>query len=661
MIIKKILFISLLTISSQFLIAQCWNLVWEDEFDGTALNQDYWSYQTGNSGWGNNELQYYRDGNNNVTLSGGSLQITAKEESYMGADYTSARIRTSNKVDWTHGKMEARMKLPEGQGIWPACWMLPTDNVFGGWPHSGEIDIMEYLGHETDKAYGTIHYSINNAHNYDGDSYTLASGGFNDAFHTFTVEWESGAVRWYIDDVLFHSVTETSLGIDPWVFDEDFHFIVNLAVGGNWPGNPDGTTVFPQTLEVDYLRVYQQLSEVTMDGDDYVQPGDTNKKYSLPAIAGASYLWTVPTGAAITAGQGTEEITVTWGSTSGNVSCDLSTSCGTETVIIPVTVNPNFFENPAFEEDYINWNQNNNNGATADFTITSSNTQEGSKSAQVVVTNTGSNPWDIQLQRSGITLEAGVEYQLNFWGKSETAGLVFPVAFVEDQSPYTLYGNTNFTSALNWTPYSYTFTPTVTDDVLFNIDLGSNAATFYFDNFTFEETTPLPVELGSFSLKQTGPVAVLLEWTTLSELNNDYFEIYRAVANGSFKNIGKVTGNGTRASAVHYQFSDEEASPGLNYYQLHQIDYDGQRTRSDIQVLNIANQRELQIFPNPVDSELNIPSAKDGERIKIYDTLGTLALEFIFMEGESQLFVGHLQPGLYVLTSGDAVYKFIKR
>lgn len=170
--------------------AQCWNLVFEDDFDGTNLDLTKWSYQTGAGGWGNNELQYYTDRTDNVSVSGGYLSIMALEESYMGASYTSGRIHTKNKADWTYGRMEARIKIPETQGIWPAFWMLPTQNVYGGWPASGEIDIMEALGHIPETYFTSLHYGTSGDHQYQSTSYTLPVGDFADDYHVFSIYYQ---------------------------------------------------------------------------------------------------------------------------------------------------------------------------------------------------------------------------------------------------------------------------------------------------------------------------------------------------------------------------------------------------------------------------------------------------------------------------------------
>ena len=205
----SLIFTMFLFVSNAF--AQCWNLVWEDDFSGSTLNTSNWSYQTGAGGWGNNELQHYTSNSNNIAVVGGNLEITAQEESFNGSNYTSSRIRSINKADFTYGRMEARIQLPEGQGIWPAFWMMPTDSEYGGWPASGEMDIMEYLGHQTNIAYGTCHYGFQGDHQFSGSSYTLPSGNFTDGFHTFSMEWEPDTIKWFVNNIPYFTLKRSDL------------------------------------------------------------------------------------------------------------------------------------------------------------------------------------------------------------------------------------------------------------------------------------------------------------------------------------------------------------------------------------------------------------------------------------------------------------------
>lgn len=237
-----------------------YELVWSDEFEGSELNLNNWEREI-LSGWatGNNELEYYTDHTTNSWVAGGMLTIEAREESYLGYDYTSARLRTKGKHDFTYGKMEARIKIPSTKGIWPAFWMLPTDKEYGGWPRSGEIDIMESINQAV-KIYGTIHYGgAGTEHRSSGGSYTGVSD-FSTDFHVYAIEWEPTRIRWYVDGNLYSTKTswDSTGGPYPAPFDKRFYLLLNVAVGGNWPGPPDGTSVFPQQMVVDYVRVYKK-------------------------------------------------------------------------------------------------------------------------------------------------------------------------------------------------------------------------------------------------------------------------------------------------------------------------------------------------------------------------------------------------------------------
>jgi beta-glucanase (GH16 family) len=240
-----------------------WELVWQDEFtqaNGTPPDPANWGYNTGtgDNGWGNAEWQYYTSRTNNARIENNQLVIEAHEESYGGQDYTSARLLTQNKWAWTYGRMEARIKVPYGQGIWPAFWMLGADIGSVGWPNCGEIDIMEHIGADPQTVYGTIHGPGYSGGTAFGDSINIGED-VTDNFHVFAVEWEANRIEWFMDGTLYHTATPGNVA-GPWVFDHPFFFILNVAVGGQWPGYPDETTVFPQQMLVDYVRVYSSTN-----------------------------------------------------------------------------------------------------------------------------------------------------------------------------------------------------------------------------------------------------------------------------------------------------------------------------------------------------------------------------------------------------------------
>jgi beta-glucanase (GH16 family) len=240
-----------------------YSLLWSDEFDQAQLNPATWSFETGDGcpalcGWGNNELQYYSSSADNLFFQDGKMIIEARAEKFGGKDYTSSRIKTQGKKAFKFGRIDVRAILPIGKGMWPAFWMLPEDRIHGNWPTSGELDMMEYIGGEPSKVLGTVHFGPGPGSNYITKTTTVPSGTFNDKFHVFSLEWEQDQIRWYIDENLYATISKADLGNNIYPFNERFFFIINMAVGGNLPGPPDASTVFPQRLIVDYIRVYQK-------------------------------------------------------------------------------------------------------------------------------------------------------------------------------------------------------------------------------------------------------------------------------------------------------------------------------------------------------------------------------------------------------------------
>lgn len=240
-----------------------YTLAWSDEFNGASLDAAAWTAEQGDGcpglcGWGNNELQYYTTAPNNLYFQDGKMIIEAKAEAYGGRNYTSSRIKTQSKKTFKFGRIDIRAIVPKGMGIWPALWLLPQDNVFGGWPRSGEIDMMELKGGEPSRVLGTLHYGPGPGSTYISRNYNLPAGTFNDEFHVFSIVWEQDLIKWYVDNNLYSTIAKADIGANTWPFNESFFFLINLAVGGNFPGAPDANTYFPSFFIVDYLRIYQQ-------------------------------------------------------------------------------------------------------------------------------------------------------------------------------------------------------------------------------------------------------------------------------------------------------------------------------------------------------------------------------------------------------------------
>jgi beta-glucanase (GH16 family) len=239
-----------------------YTLVWADEFNGSALNTSDWNYEVGDGcpnvcGWGNNELEWYTNGSN-LYMQRGKLIIEARQESIGGKNFTSSRITTQNKKSFQYGRIDIRAKTPVGRGIWPALWMLGNNITTVSWPACGEMDIMELLGQEPQIVHATVHFATPGGPRNISKSITKTGGTFSDAFHVYSLVWEEDRMQFYVDDQLINDISRSNITPNNYPFNAPFFFIFNIAVGGNWPGSPDATTVFPQWMFVDYVRVFQR-------------------------------------------------------------------------------------------------------------------------------------------------------------------------------------------------------------------------------------------------------------------------------------------------------------------------------------------------------------------------------------------------------------------
>jgi beta-glucanase (GH16 family) len=241
-------------------VATTYKLVWSDEFDKDGLpDNTKWGYDVGGNGWGNNELQYYTNAKlENARIVNGNLIIEAKKEDFGGRNYTSARLLTKNKVQWTFGKFDIRAKLPKGRGMWPAIWLLSANDPLH-WPDDGELDIMEEVGFNQNVIYGTAHNKLYNGANGQQKGGNKLLPDADNAFHVYSIEWTNNQVIWSIDSVQYFSYFDPRLGQDAWPYYKDFFMILNVAVGGNWGGQKGiDDSIFPQQMLVDYVRVYQK-------------------------------------------------------------------------------------------------------------------------------------------------------------------------------------------------------------------------------------------------------------------------------------------------------------------------------------------------------------------------------------------------------------------
>ncbi len=425
--------------SSTAIISQYdgYTLLWHDEFDGNSLDTNIWNYEPHQPGWTNNELQEYTTSEKNVFVKNGQLVIKAVKTMDVGGKdyYTSGKVTTQNRKDFTYGKIVARAKVPEGKGLWPAIWMMPQDEKkYGQWPKCGEIDIMEVLGNQANTAYGTIHYG--EPHAQQQGTYVLSNGTFASDFHEFSVEWEPGEMRFYIDGNLYETVNDWFTAVSgenekpyPAPFNQPFFVQLNLAVGGTWPGNPDTATNFDNAeFIVDYVRVYQKPA--------YDMNVQKPKKVFAEPLKDGNYIH-----------------------------------------------NGNFSEAEDLTDD-INWKflLFQNGEGTAEI-------KDGMMT--ITSTNEGAVDYSVQLLQSGLPMINGKKYRAGFDAYADEKRDIIVCVSAPDNGWIRYLPDTTLTLSTKWKTYSYEFEITGKDDpngrLEFNLGHRGSVATVHIKNVSVEE------------------------------------------------------------------------------------------------------------------------------------------------------------------------------
>jgi beta-glucanase (GH16 family) len=332
----------------------CDYLVWSDEFNYQGEpHPEKWGYDIGGGGWGNNELQNYTDSRTNSFVEDGKLTIKAVKSN---GSWTSARLVTKGKGDWLYGRIEVKAKLPEGVGTWPAIWMLPTDWEYGGWPASGEIDIVEHVGYDFGTVHGTIHTEAFN-HSIGtqlGESVEVEN--VSTAFHVYAIDWTKDEIVWYVDGEEYYRIENPDKTYKEWPFDKRFHLLLNIAIGGNW-GGAQGVdpNLNEATMEIDYVKVFQkEVPTPVIDGKKNAEPNE-ELIFSTAEIQGVRYKWNFPEGVETVSGGQMARVTVKWGNSSGNVQLELQSDCDTiaaEPFFVSTVQKPSgeSFEVPLFDD-----------------------------------------------------------------------------------------------------------------------------------------------------------------------------------------------------------------------------------------------------------------------------------------------------------------------
>jgi beta-glucanase (GH16 family) len=471
-------FFLLITIFSTASEAKNRQLVWADEFNNAAIDRAKWNFLTGPT---YETLHYFTDRPANAKIVDGKLNIIALRESYQGFNYTAALVKTQNLWAWRCGRVEARIKLPHTTGFVPGFWLLPQDDRYGYWPWGGEIDIMEHPTNQ-DRIFGTCHTW---QYSYFTGSLKPAGGSIRIAdsetvFHIYAIEWSADKIDFFVDDQKYFTFNNEHSGFETWPFDQPFYAILAMGVGGNWVGNPDATTMFPAVMEVDYVRVYQDLADLLLYGPDFILQGSKALTYYSPVLEGARYHWSVPNTAQITSGQGTAQITVDWGIFSGDVELQLTTNDGSRLIKYPVIMSNNLINNSGFEKGAKYWNKAGSYPVEAVFTISTQDKHSGENAMAVDVKTPGVNAWDVQLSQPNLSLKSGQTYTVSLWAQSATNSKI-SVAVI-NSATFFLYGNKTVQLTNAWAQYDFSFKMSANVTGSLNIDLGDHAGKYIFDD-----------------------------------------------------------------------------------------------------------------------------------------------------------------------------------
>ncbi|GHA55192.1 family 16 glycosylhydrolase [Pontibacter akesuensis] len=666
-------------------------LVWSDEFEGEGLpNPTYWGYDlgTGQGGWGNNEVQSYTNETANVRRTGGKLVIEAIKQN---GNWTSARIHTQGKYNFTYGRIEFRAKLPKGAGTWPALWMLGEDINTLGWPAAGEIDVMEHVGRDAGKIHATLHTpsSYGNSQN----SGTILVNDYADTYHVYAAEWSADAFKFYVDDNLFYTYAPANKNSQTWPFNDPAFIIINLAMGGNFGSDPRYETggkkngIDPALnsvrFEVDYVRVYQQFRELELSGPTVVAPNAQNLSFKASKVSGATYTWQVPAGATITSGASTSEVKVNWGNTGGVVRVQMQLDG--QQFVKEITVNTT--QVPQGEsfliEDFndLPTSQLSSSGGTFDFAQ-----EEGALLVNYAVTNPNGLPQINYTLASPLNMTTHPVLAARIKTNNESGSVVLRIDLKD------VAGNISGTSKV------FTLMPLIDDGEFYTyyFDYSSifgngagqiNAAqvkeirllvdygiygtpgqdTFWIDNFSVLQQLPAVPNRPSHLHIAAHPNEAKISWQD-NATNEAGFKIFRANSKaGAFTEIGSVAAN-VREFTVASAGQDEVVYKVQAFNNAGTSAYSNAASAADapLGIRDAFDNPLVQVYPNPSSGNFTVqfPAGLLVQQVQLVDAIGRATRVQVHQGGPGELSVvppPGMAAGLYFcrLTTRDAV--IIKR
>jgi beta-glucanase (GH16 family) len=607
--------------------SQCEVLVWSDEFEGTgAPNSAYWGYDLGAGGWGNNEVQTYTNSTTNVRQENGKLIIDAIKSN---GTWTSARIKTQNKMTFTYGKLVFRAKLPTGVGTWPALWMLGQNISSVGWPACGEIDVMEHVGKNQNVVQAALHTPSSFGNTVNKGSKTVST--VSTEFHDFAVSWNAERIQFSIDGVVYYTYNPPVKNASTYPFNAAQFIIMNIAMGGNFGGPTIDPALTSARMEVEYVRLYEERTAPLITGPEFVYENQNNLTYEAPEYgAGVDYIWTAPAGAEIVSGQGTNQVTIDWGDTDGTLALDLTgeTGCTDNSVELNVTtiVEPTgdkYLAHSFATSQLTNWTTNGSPGVTLQLVSDKLSATYNTSALKYIQYEL---PKAVDVEQYSI-----VKLPISIPSSSASVPELI-MTFRDGDGNETISTSFELDASVKdgiTRIYSYNFddlwdqnTPAVNPNLMkyVRIYIIPGQGSFTIGDLYFYNNESAPVAPTGLTAQIDGS-EVTLAWQDLS--NATAFHLYRsATANGTYTRIK----SNLETSENPYLIIP---TSGVNYYKVSGVNVNGESAQSaSVEAIAVVTATEdplagVSVFPNPSMGKFQITLPEQVlDRIDLYDLKG---------------------------------------